>query len=184
MRKYIILLFVLILFVIFYELYVTYFTNFEFNVSNIKEYLSNLTIISSEYIYPTKYTDVSSSFGYRFLFNSANYHDGIDFLAPQGSQVYASNSGYISYASFLSGYGNTIIITHEDNTKTLYGHLAEDYIVETGDYVVQGQLIGYVGPKILSNGMTNGNTTGPHLHFTVIQNDKKINPNKILKKVP
>ena len=133
------------------------------------------------FIYPTTYTNISSEYGNRILNGYSNFHNGIDFLAPQGSEVYASNDGYISYASFLeTGYGNTIIISHDNNIKTLYCHLSENYIVEIGQYVRQGELIGYVGPKYLSNGLLNGNTTGPHLHFTVFKNNSTINPFEIL----
>ena len=75
----------------------------------------------NKFILPTKYTDISSEYGYRELYGSSNFHNGIDFLAPQGSEVYASSSGYISFAGFsYDGYGNTIIIAHDNNIKTLY----------------------------------------------------------------
>lgn len=135
----------------------------------------------NKFILPTKYTDISSEYGYRELYGSSNFHNGIDFLAPQGSEVYASSSGYVSFAGFsYDGYGNTIIITHDDNIKTLYCHLSEDFLVHVGQYVSCGDLIGHVGPKILSNGVQNGNTTGPHLHFTVFVNNSTINPFEIV----
>lgn len=138
---------------------------------------------NSNFIYPTKYTDISSFYGYRILYGSQNFHNGIDFLAPEGSEIYASESGYIEYASFLeSGYGNTIIICHDSNLKSLYCHVSEKFIVKVGDYVDKGDVIGYVGPKYLSNGMLNGNTTGPHLHFSIFENNSTINPLLKLKK--
>lgn len=182
MRKCIFLLFIFIIIVLLFALIKQYYPKIENNVIFIKEYFSNMSELDSNFIYPTEYTEISSNFGYRILYGTSNYHDGIDFLAPQGSKVYASNSGYVSYASFLNGYGNTIIISHDNNIQTLYGHLSEEFIVKSGQYVVKGQLIGYVGPKTLSNGISNGNTTGPHLHFTVIQDGNRINPNTILKK--
>lgn len=151
-------------------LYIFYSTNFNSNFLNY----------SASFIFPTSYTSISSEFGYRTLYGVSNFHDGIDFLAPQGSDVIASSSGYVSYASFMQGYGNTIIITHENGIKTLYGHLSEEFSVSVGQSVLQGQIIAQVGPKYLSNGNLNGNTTGPHLHFTVIKDNEKINPLDVL----
>lgn len=124
---------------------------------------------------------ISSNYGERYLYGCKNFHNGIDFLAPQNSQIYASSDGYILYASFLeSGYGNTIIISHSNNYKTLYCHLSENFIVAPGQFVKQGEIIGYVGPKILSNGLQNGNTTGPHLHFSIFKDNLTVNPLNLL----
>ena len=144
-------------------------------------FLDYSSINNDKFIYPTIYTNISSEYGSRILNGNSNFHNGIDFLAPQGSEVYASNTGYISYAAFLeSGYGNTIIISHNNNIKTLYCHLSENFIVEVGQYINKGDLIGYVGPKYLSSGILNGNTTGPHLHFAVFKDNLTINPFEIL----
>lgn len=133
------------------------------------------------FIYPTSYTSISSTYGFRILYGVQNFHNGIDFLAPLGSEIFASNSGIIEHAGFLeSGYGNTVIINHGNGYKTLYCHMDEDFIVHIGDYVTQGQIIGFVGPKYLSNGIMNGNTTGPHLHFSVFYNNSTINPLDVL----
>lgn len=133
------------------------------------------------FIYPTAYTNISSEYGNRILYDNANFHNGIDFLAPLGSEVIASSSGYISYASFMeNGYGNTVIINHSNNIKTLYCHLSENFIVKIGQFVNAGDTIAYVGPKILSNGVLNGNTTGPHLHFSIFKNNSTINPLELL----
>lgn len=136
----------------------------------------------SKFIYPTNYTDISSEYGYRILYGNSNFHNGIDFLAPQGSEIYASESGVIEYADFLKdGYGNTVIISHDSGIKTLYCHISETFIVKVGQYVKKGDMIAYVGPKYLSNGIMNGNTTGPHLHFSVFKNNNTIDPFTILK---
>jgi len=58
--------------------------------------------------------------------------------------------------------------------------MSEDFVVNIGDYVNQGEIIGFVGPKYLSSGVMNGNTTGPHLHFSVFYNDSSINPLDVL----
>lgn len=132
---------------------------------------------NSKFIYPTTYTSISSFYGTRELYGKTNFHTGIDFLAPVGSEVLASSFGYIEFASFSNdGYGNTVIIAHDNSFKTLYSHLSEEFIVSVGQYVSCGDVIGFVGPKYLSNGMLNGNTTGPHLHFSIFVNDNTINP--------
>ena len=115
------------------------------------------------------------------MYGTSNFHNGIDFLAPMNSEVFATNSGYIEYAAFLEdGYGNTIIISHNDDLKSLYCHLSENFIVEAGQYVNTGDVIGYVGPKYLSSGIMNGNTTGPHLHFSIFKGEISINPLEFL----
>lgn len=144
---------------------------------------SSISNNTSNFIYPTIYTDISSEYGYRILYGNSNFHNGIDFLAPLGSEIYASESGIIEYANFLKdGYGNTVIISHDSGIKTLYCHISETFIVEVGQHVNKGDVIAYVGPKYLSNGIMNGNTTGPHLHFSVFENGNTINPFLILNK--
>ena len=129
------------------------------------------------YLKPIDTNYISSYFGYREISDKTNFHDGIDYPASPGTYIYATKSGVVTNASFLNGYGNTVTILHEDSTKSLYGHLSEDFIVTIGQVVSQGQIIGNVGPKYLSNGKLNGFTTGPHLHFTIFnQEGKQINP--------
>lgn len=144
---------------------------------------NNISYIDDNFIYPTTYTQISSYYGNTILYGNYNFHNGIDFLAPEGSEILATNSGYIEYASFLeSGYGNTIIISHNSNLKSLYCHTSENYIVKVGDFVNKGDIISFVGPKYLSNGNLNGNTTGPHLHFSIFKDNTTIDPFSILKK--
>ena len=143
-------------------IYFSYFKNENNFIIETNQYID--LNYDKGYYYPTEYREVSSPYGYRILYGTNNFHDGIDFLAPQGSEVK-------SY---------TIIINHENGLKSLYGHLSEQFIVHNGQYVNANQIIGYVGPKILSNGISNGNTTGPHLHFTIFENDQTINPYKYL----
>ena len=143
---------------------------------------NNISYIDDNFIYPTTYTQISSYYGNRILYGNYNFHNGIDFLAPEGSEILATNSGYIEYASFLeNGYGNTIIISHNSNLKSLYCHTSENYIVKVGDFVNKGDIIGFVGPKYLSNGNLNGNTTGPHLHFSIFKDNTTIDPFSIIK---
>ena len=130
-----------------------------------------------DYLKPIDLDYISSYFGYREIYGKSNFHDGIDYPAPENTPVYATKSGIITNASFLTGYGNTVIILHSDGTKSLYGHLSEFFLVHSGQTISQGELIGKVGPKYLSNAKLNGFTTGPHLHFTIFnENGKQINP--------
>lgn len=103
--------------------------------------------------------------GIENYFGSLNFHTGVDFPLPAGTEVRCFSSGIVKYASFLNGYGNCIIVWHDNNYRSLYAHLSENFIVNVGDTVLGNQLIGYIGPLYLSNGTLNGNTTGPHLHF-------------------
>lgn len=127
---------------------------------------------SNSYLYPSTVTYTSSTFGYRNLFGMS-FHDGIDFPAPQGSKIYATKDGFVTFAGFTKGYGNMITIMHPDGNKSLYGHMSETFIVKTGENIQRGECIGYVGPKYLSNGILNGYTTGPHLHFSVYNSEGK-----------
>lgn len=128
------------------------------------------------YLYPTTVTYTSSTFGNRDLFG-LSFHDGVDFPAPKDSKIFATKDGFVTFAGFTNGYGNMVTIMHSDGNKSLYGHMSETFIVRTGENVHRGDCIGYVGPKYLSNGVLNGYTTGPHLHFSVYNSKgKAINP--------
>lgn len=135
------------------------------------------------FVFPTDYTEISSNYGNRNIFGSTYFHNGIDFLAPYSSKVYACTNGIVIDKGFSSSYGNFIILQHSNSYKSLYGHLDENFIVNIGDYVYSNQYIANVGPKYLSNGSLNGLTTGPHLHFTIFNEENKtIDPINILKK--
>jgi len=130
---------------------------------------------TDDYFYPIKNNiSISSYYGVRMLFNKYNFHNGIDIPASPGTPVYSISNGVVKYICFdNNGYGNYIIIIHNNSYKSLYAHLSDVAIVTLGDYIKKGQIISYVGPKILSNGKQNGNTTGPHLHFCVYSNSGK-----------
>ena len=85
--------------------------------------------ISNDFIFPSKTHYITSEYGFRDIFGSISFHDGTDFGAPFLSEVYASNSGVVSFASFLNGYGNTISITHNNGYVTSYSHLANEFKV-------------------------------------------------------
>ena len=95
-------------------------------------------------------------------------HKGTDFAAPMGTPVMASGDGIIKKASWCGGGGNCIKIKHNSVYETIYAHLSKfAKISKVGQRVRQGQIIGYVG--------STGKSTGPHLHYEVVKNGKKIN---------
>ena len=91
-------------------------------------------------------------------------HAGIDYACPEGTPILASAEGIVVFAGWdNTGYGNCVIIQHNDNNATLYAHLSRICVV-LRQKVEQGQVIGYSG--------NTGNSTGPHLHFEIRRNWK------------
>ena len=97
---------------------------------------------------------VSSCFEPRW----GTFHYGVDMAAPEGTPFYAAGDGTVIEAGPMSGFGNAIMIQHADGTITVYGH-EEKYLVQKGEKVKAGQLIGLVGSE--------GESTGYHLHFEI-----------------
>ena len=117
---------------------------------------------------------LSSSFGKRKhpILGFTKMHSGTDFAAPMGTPIMASGSGTISRAKWCGGGGNCIKIKHNSTYQTIYAHMKSFAKgIKIGKKVRQGQIIGYVG----STGMS----TGPHLHYEVIVNGKKVNSQKL-----
>ena len=113
---------------------------------------------------------LSSSFGMRKhpILGFNKMHRGTDFAAPMGTPIMASGDGKVIKSSWCGGGGNCIKIKHNSTYTTVYAHLSKfGRGIKKGVRVKQGQIIGYVG----STGMS----TGPHLHYEVIENGKKIN---------
>ena len=113
---------------------------------------------------------MASGFGYRLhpIYKTYKMHTGIDFTAPTGTPIYATGNGRVVPApDGASGYGNHVVIDHGFGYKTLYAHMYKSK-VKMGQRIKRGQLIGYVGNTGLSS--------GPHLHYEVMKNGKKINP--------
>ena len=99
-------------------------------------------------------------------------HWGVDYAAPQGTAIYAGGDGVVQVAKYNGGYGNYIKIRHNSEYSTAYGHMSKFAKgMRPGVRVTQGQIIGYVG--------STGRSTGPHLHYEVIQNGKRVNPRTI-----
>lgn len=100
----------------------------------------------------------------------SKYHEGIDIGVGEGTPVGAAGAGTVTQAGWYGGYGNAIIIDHGNGLETLYGHLSE-VLVNVGDLVTQLQTIGLSG--------NTGNSTGPHLHFSVIKDGQQVDPASI-----
>lgn len=98
---------------------------------------------------------------------TTKFHEGLDFAAPEGTPVYATADGVVSFAERKSGYGNCIEISHGFNYYTRFGHL-RDISVANGQNVKRGQIIGTVG--------NTGKSTDPHLHYEVRFKDEPQNP--------
>ena len=117
---------------------------------------------------------LSSPFGKRKhpILGYNKMHQGTDFAAPSGTPIMASGTGTITRAKWCGGGGNCIKIKHNSTYETIYAHMKNFAKgIKVGKKVKQGQIIGYVG----STGMS----TGPHLHYEVIINGKKVNSQKL-----
>ena len=117
---------------------------------------------------------LSSSFGIRKhpILGFNKMHKGTDFAAPMGTPIMASGEGKIVRARWCGGGGNCVKIKHNSTYSTVYAHMSKfGRNIKEGARIKQGQIIGYVG----STGMS----TGPHLHYEVIENGRKINSQKL-----
>ena len=117
---------------------------------------------------------LSSSFGIRKhpILGFNKMHKGTDFAAPMGTPIMASGEGKIVRARWCGGGGNCVKIKHNSTYSTVYAHMSKfGRNIKEGVRIKQGQIIGYVG----STGMS----TGPHLHYEVIENGRKINSQKL-----
>jgi murein DD-endopeptidase MepM/ murein hydrolase activator NlpD/LysM repeat protein len=118
---------------------------------------------SGQYFWPVAGGYISSPFG------DGRGHKGIDIAAPYGTPIYAAASGTVTDvgSGWNGGYGNAVMITQDDGNVTMYAHQSS-VAVSYGDYVVKGQLIGYIG--------STGDSSGNHLHFEVRSNGRFMNP--------
>ena len=160
--------------------------NQETNSSNNHYFQSN---INDNFFWPIPgFSRISSYFGKRTspATGASTYHSGIDIPAPEGTALYSTLSGIISYTGFKGSNGHTIIIS-SGNYNIIYGHVSPNYIVLKNQPINKGDLIGFVGPKhiydIINNpysdskgNPTNGATTGPHLHLSIKKDGKAVNP--------
>jgi len=114
-----------------------------------------------------KYT--ASGYGRRIdpIYKTVKFHHGMDFSANTGTPVYATGNGTVTSSGWESGYGITIEIEHGFGYQTRYAHLSKTQ-VRRGQKVKRGEIIGLVG--------STGKSTGPHLHYEVVNKGRKVNP--------
>jgi murein DD-endopeptidase MepM/ murein hydrolase activator NlpD len=125
---------------------------------------------------PVKYKRISDRFSmhrWHPILHIWRPHLGIDYAAPVGTPVHAIASGRIAYAGWGQGYGNMLMIRHDEKFQSLYAHLSKfNPLVKEGTWVQQGEVIGYVGAT--------GLATGPHLHFGLYEYGVARNPGLFL----
>ena len=127
--------------------------------SNVEKPLVETLHGVANFIWPTQANRLTQYFSWR--------HTGVDIAGPVGLKIFAAADGIVSIAGWQNGYGNTILLSHGNGVQTRYGH-ASKLLVSPGDYVQQGQTIALVG--------STGHSTGPHLHFEIVLNGKRVNP--------
>jgi murein DD-endopeptidase MepM/ murein hydrolase activator NlpD len=111
----------------------------------------------------------ASGWGMRMhpIYRIPRFHYGMDFTAPVGTDVFVTGNGIVKEVGRNAGYGNTIVVDHGYGYETLYGHLSR-LNVKVGQSVNRGDVIGFVG--------SSGASTAPHLHYEVMKNEQKVNP--------
>jgi murein DD-endopeptidase MepM/ murein hydrolase activator NlpD len=148
--------------------------NFQYN-NEIGYYdVDGQSVIKTLMKTPINGARLSSSFGLRKhpILGYNKLHQGTDFAAPTGTPIMASGSGIIQRAQKYKGYGNYVSIKHNSTFTTAYGHMSKyGRGIKKGVRVNQGQIIGYVGSTGLS--------TGPHLHYEVVKNGKRVNSQRL-----
>lgn len=120
---------------------------------------------------PVNAARISSGFGMRRhpILGYSKMHKGVDFAASTGTPILAAGDGVVTYRGRNGGYGNYLRIRHNATYSTAYGHISRFHpTVKNGSRVKQGQVVAYVG--------TTGRSTGPHLHYEVLQNGRQVNP--------
>ena len=127
-------------------------------------------IQNQKWVVPIKYVKCTSYFGLRKhpVEGESAFHYGVDLAAPQGTPIVATRGGTVKTAAYeADGAGNYVVIDHMDGFSSRYLHMAK-YIVTPGQVVIPGQVIGYCG--------STGASTGAHLHFSIYENDKPVDP--------
>ena len=163
-------------------IYASMFVNGEeINLYNFKDKkeigyydIKGKSIVKSLMKTPINGARLSSSYGMRKhpILGYNKMHKGTDFAAPSGTPIMASGSGTVTRARWCGGGGNCVKIKHNSTYETIYAHMkAFAKGIKEGRKVKQGQIIGYVGSTGLS--------TGPHLHYEVIVNGKKVNSQRL-----
>ena len=119
---------------------------------------------------PVEFSYISSRYNLKRkhpVLNKIRAHTGVDYAAPTGTPVRSTSSGTVSFIGSKGGYGKLIEIKHSEDYSTRYAHLSK-FNVRRGQKVKRGDIIGYVG--------NSGRSVGPHLHYEIFKDNKKINP--------
>lgn len=119
---------------------------------------------------PINAARITSGFGMRRhpILGYSKMHQGVDFGASTGTPIMAGGDGIVKQKGWVNGYGNFVLIQHNNTYSTAYGHMSRFGNIKQGGRVKQGQVIGYVGAT--------GRATGPHLHYEVRANGRQVNP--------
>lgn len=135
--------------------------------SNQEKMLQNIPAIQP--VLNKNLTRTASGFGWRIdpVYRTRRFHEGMDFTAPIGTDIYATGNGTIKLAGWRQGYGNCVEINHGFGYETLYGHMSQ-IKVRAGQKINRGDVIGKVG--------STGKSTGPHLHYEVHYKGQVMNP--------
>ena len=144
------------------------YTELEFEVKVKWDSISKVPSISPISSSELKY--ISDGYGYRLhpIMDKLIFHEGVDLAASMNSDVFSTSGGVVAFVMYSNkGYGNRIVIDHGNGYKTVYAHL-NDISVKLGQHVLLGETIGHVGNTGLS--------TGPHLHYEVLVDNKHVNP--------
>ena len=148
--------------------------NFKYNNETGFYDVDGKSVIKTLMKTPINGARLSSSFGFRKhpILGFNKLHQGTDFAAKTGTPIMASGSGVVVMAQKYKGYGNYVKIRHNSTYETAYAHMSKyGRGIRKGVRVNQGQIIGYVGSTGLS--------TGPHLHYEVIENGKRVNSQRL-----
>lgn len=118
---------------------------------------------------PVPWYVLTSPFGWRVhpIYGDYRFHSGVDLACSEGTPIYATRSGQVTAASWNGSMGYYVSINHGDGYSSIYMHMTH-YVVSSGDYVSQGEVIGYVG--------STGDSTGDHLHFGISYYGEYVNP--------
>jgi len=139
----------------------------QLRIPNVPGARSNI----GNFIWPVR-GRITSPYGMRVISGRKDFHAGIDIGGPTGTNIVAAESGRVSYAGYMRGFGNVIILSHDGGYSTVYGHNSVN-LVKKGQYVNKGSIIGKLG--------STGNATGPHLHFEIRSGGNPVNPLSYLK---
>ena len=118
---------------------------------------------------PVPWYILTSPYGYRVhpIYGDTRFHSGVDLACSEGTPIYATRSGYVTSADYNWSMGNYVTIHHDEAYSSIYMHMTYS-VVSSGQYVSQGQVIGYVG--------STGDSTGDHLHFGIYYYGGTVNP--------